>query len=63
MAKGVSNIAGHPIKIIHILFLYFSWKMCGLSSKSFLTCSLFFKGDKRCAKMYNLVQTSGFLNT
>ena len=63
IAKGVSNIAGYPIKIIHILFLYFSWKMCGLSSKSFLTCSLFFKGDKRCAKMYNLVQTSGFLNT
>ena len=62
IAKGVSNIAGHPIKIIDILFLYFSWKMCGLSSKSFRTCSLFFKGDKRCAKMYNLVQTSGFLN-
>ena len=36
--------------------------MCGFSSKSFRTCSLFFKGDKRCAKMYNLVQTSGFLN-
>ena len=62
IAKGVSNIAGYPIKIIHILFLYFSWKMCGLSSKPFRTCSLFFKGDKRCAKMYNLVQTSGFLN-
>ena len=35
----------------------------GISSESFRTCSLFFKGDKRCAKMYNLVQTSGFLNT